>query len=170
MPHAIDWVPGTAVGDLWASYPRIWYQNNLVRKVSLAIWQLRKPRLREWNHSSEGAWWGSTPSYSMSPCLIPKPLRTSSPWLKPSGLDSCFPTPCHTCVYVFFLCWVVTEHLEMDAITGLEIHRQKHLLIAQWTLLNVMWQPRREGSLGETGYLHMRLSPFTTHLKLSQHC
>ena len=31
-----------------------------------------------------------------------------------------------------------------------------------------MWQPGREGSLGENGYMYMyRLSPFAVHLKLA---
>ena len=31
----------------------------------------------------------------------------------------------------------------------------KDLLVAQGTLLNVMWQPGWEGSLGENGYVYM---------------
>ena len=43
---------------------------------------------------------------------------------------------------------------------------------AQGSLLNVMWQPGWEGSLGENGYMYVYvwLSPFAVHLKLSQHC
>ena len=39
------------------------------------------------------------------------------------------------------------------------------------TLLNIMWQPGWEGSLGENGhvYVYVWLSPFTVHLKSSQH-
>ena len=70
----------------------------------------------------------------------PKPLHASSPWLKLRGLDFCFPTPCHTCVCVLFLCWVVTEHSETDPSTGLAIHRQKDLL---------------HRTVGESGYMYM---------------
>ena len=38
------------------------------------------------------------------------------------------------------------------------------LCIAQGTLLDVMCQPGREGSLGENGYMCMWLSPFMVHL------
>ena len=37
------------------------------------------------------------------------------------------------------------------------------------TLLSVMWQPGWEGSLGENGHVFVWLSPFTVHLKPSQH-
>ena len=40
----------------------------------------------------------------------------------------------------------------------------------QGALLNVMWQPGWEGSLGENGYIYGWLSPFAVHLKLPQHC
>ena len=40
---------------------------------------------------------------------------------------------------------------------------------AQGTLLSVMWQLGWEGSLEESGYMYVCLSPFTVHLKLS-HC
>ena len=39
---------------------------------------------------------------------------------------------------------------------------------AQGTLLNILWQPGREGSFRENGYVW--LSPFAIQLKLSQHC
>ena len=70
----------------------------------------------------------------------PKPLHASYPWLKLRGLDFCFPTPCHTCVCVLFLCWVVIEHSETDPSTGLAIHRQKDLLHC---------------TVGESGYMYM---------------
>ena len=39
-------------------------------------------------------------------------------------------------------------------------------------MLNVMWQPGWEGSLGENGYayIYIWLSPFAVYVKLSQHC
>ena len=46
----------------------------------------------------------------------------------------------------------------------------KDLLVAQGTLLNVMWQPGWQESLGENGYVCVWLSSFVVHLKLSQHC
>ena len=42
--------------------------------------------------------------------------------------------------------------------------------IAQGTLLNVMWQPGWEGSLGENVYMCAWLGYFAGHLKQSQHC
>ena len=43
--------------------------------------------------------------------------------------------------------------------------------IAQGTLLNVMWQPGLGGGVGrEWIHVYVWLSPFTVHLKLSQHC
>ena len=50
-------------------------------------------------------------------------------------------------------------------------------IIAHGILLNVMWQPGWEGSLGENGYMYICvyiyisvwLSFFAVHLKLSQH-
>ena len=45
--------------------------------------------------------------------------------------------------------------------------------IARGTLLSVMWQPGREGNLGENYtcmYMYVWLSPFAVQLKLSQHC
>ena len=42
---------------------------------------------------------------------------------------------------------------------------------AQGTLLNVIWQPGWEGSLGENWIqVYIWLSPLAVHLKLSQHC
>ena len=42
--------------------------------------------------------------------------------------------------------------------------------IAHGTLLSVTWQPGWEGSLGgEWIHLYVWLSPFTVHVKLSQH-
>ena len=42
---------------------------------------------------------------------------------------------------------------------------------AQGTLLNVMCQPAwEEGFGGEWIHVYVWLSPFTVHLKLSQHC
>ena len=38
------------------------------------------------------------------------------------------------------------------------------------SLLNVVSQSGQERSLGENGYVCVWLSPFTVHLKLSQHC
>ena len=35
------------------------------------------------------------------------------------------------------------------------IDNQQRLLYTQGTLLNVMWQPGWEGSLGENGYMYM---------------
>ena len=43
--------------------------------------------------------------------------------------------------------------------------QQVPTVIAQGTLLGVIWQPRWEGSLEENGYVW--LSPFAAHLKLS---
>ena len=48
--------------------------------------------------------------------------------------------------------------------------KQRPTVQAQGTLLNVMQRLRWEGSLGENGYMYVCLSPFTVHLKLSQHC
>ena len=45
--------------------------------------------------------------------------------------------------------------------------------IARGTLLSVMWQPGREGNLGENYtcmYMYVWLSPFAVHMKLSQRC
>ena len=42
--------------------------------------------------------------------------------------------------------------------------------IAQGSLLNVMWQPGYEGSLGRMHTCICMMSPFAVHLKLSQHC
>ena len=36
-----------------------------------------------------------------------------------------------------------------------KMNHQQGLTIAHGTLLNVMWQPGWEGSLGENGYMHM---------------
>ena len=41
---------------------------------------------------------------------------------------------------------------------------------AQGTLLNVMWQPGWEGSLGESGYIYVCGRVPSLHLKLSQRC
>ena len=43
--------------------------------------------------------------------------------------------------------------------------------MAQGSLLNVMWPPGWERSLGESGYMcvYVWLSPFAVHLKPSQH-
>ena len=55
---------------------------------------------------------------------------------------------------------------------GLGAGLNRTYCIAQGTLLNVMWEPGWETGLGENGYLCVCvwLSPFTAHLKLSQHC
>ena len=42
--------------------------------------------------------------------------------------------------------------------------------MAYGMLLNVMWQPGWEGSLGENGYMYMYDWDSAVHLKLSQHC
>ena len=44
------------------------------------------------------------------------------------------------------------------------------VLIAQRTLLNVMWKPGWEGIRGEWIHVCVWQSPFAVHLKLSQHC
>lgn len=52
--------------------------------------------------------------------------------------------------------------LYLEWVTNKVLHR---------TLLSVLWEPGWEGSLGgEWIHAHVRLSCFTVHLKLSQHC
>ena len=60
--------------------------------------------------------------------------------------------------------------LGMYTLLYLEWITNTHLLYtAQGTLLNVMWQPGWDRSLGWNGYMYMYDSPFTVRLKLSQH-
>ena len=44
------------------------------------------------------------------------------------------------------------------------------VLIAQRTLLSVMWKPGWEGIREERIHVYVWLSPFAVHLKPSQHC
>ena len=65
--------------------------------------------------------------------------------------------------------------MDMHTLLYLKWITNKDILWTQGTLLNVMWQPGWEGSLGENGYMYICvyiyiwLSPFAVHLKLSQH-
>ena len=46
-------------------------------------------------------------------------------------------------------CWITSSNIEKW------ITSKVLLYIAQGTLLNVLWQPGWEGSLGENGYMYM---------------
>ena len=59
----------------------------------------------------------------------------------------------------------------MNTLLYLKWKPTRTYFIAHGTLLNVMWQPGLEESLGENGYILYRwLSPFAVHWKLSQYC
>ena len=53
--------------------------------------------------------------------------------------------------------WGIDREFGMDMYTLLYLKwiANKDLLIAHGTLLNIMWQPGWEGSLGENGYMGM---------------
>ena len=48
-----------------------------------------------------------------------------------------------------------TQIYDMYTLLYLKWITNKDLVIAQGTLLNVMWQPGWEGSLGKNGYMYM---------------
>jgi len=58
--------------------------------------------------------------------------------------------------------------MDMDTLLYLTWRTHRTCWTAQGPLLNVMWQPGWEGSLGDNGYVWLR--PFFAHLNLSQHC
>ena len=67
----------------------------------------------------------------------------------------------------------IVREFEMDMyiLPYLKWITNNDFLYARGTLLHVMWQPGWEESVrGEWIHVYVELSPFTVHLKPSQHC